>query len=106
MRLRLPNSGVAYVIPRPGRRAENPKLPAAKRAELAKEVDGPNGKTTAFALAACSHCGGLHLHACPRVKRLVFDPTGSKLVEVEFWRDSQWPRDGIIFPEDVFTDDV
>jgi len=40
---------------------------------------------------ACTHCGGWHLRACPRVRRLRFGPDGS-LREVEFRADWRWER--------------
>jgi hypothetical protein len=52
-------------------------------------------------LPKCTHCGGWHLRACPRVKRMVFSGDGRNVVEVEFWRPGEWPEDGIVWPEDV-----
>lgn len=49
---------------------------------------------------ACSHCGGWHARACPRVRRMVFNPDG-RLIEVEFWKAGEWPVNGIVWPEDV-----
>lgn len=49
---------------------------------------------------ACVHCGGLHLRACPRVKRFVFDEQ-RRVREVEFWADGEWPADVVVWPEDV-----
>lgn len=49
---------------------------------------------------ACSHCGGLHPRACPRVKRLAFDGQG-RVAEVEFWAWGEWPADVVVWPEDV-----
>jgi hypothetical protein len=46
----------------------------------------------------CNHCGGMHLRACPRVKRLVF--SGDKIAEVEFWRYGEWPTGDVLWPED------
>lgn len=54
---------------------------------------------------ACSHCGGWHARACPRVRRMVFGTDGQRLVEVEFWPHGQWPTDGIIWPEQVHAGD-
>jgi hypothetical protein len=53
---------------------------------------------------ACVQCGGLHLRACPRVRRVVMR-NKEEIAEVEFWADGHWPKDGIIFPEDVYGDD-
>ena len=52
---------------------------------------------------ACPHCGGLHLRACPRVRRLVFRKS-DEVAEVEFWAHGLWPEDEVIWPEDVFGD--
>jgi len=52
---------------------------------------------------ACVQCGGFHLRACPRVKRLVMR-NAEEIAEVEFWPDGQWPKDNVIFPEDVFEE--
>lgn len=51
-----------------------------------------------FEIAKCSHCGGAHLRACPRVKRMVFN--GEQLVEVEFWE--VFNDEHVIWPEDVY----
>lgn len=51
----------------------------------------------------CPHCGGLHLRACPRVRRLVFKRP-EEISEVEFWPAGKWPEDNIIWPEDVYAD--
>ena len=55
----------------------------------------------------CPHCGGLHLRACPRVRRLKMYPSGD-IEEVEFWPDGQWPSGNIFWPEDfpVAKDDA
>jgi hypothetical protein len=49
----------------------------------------------------CQHCGGIHLRACPRIRRIVFRKA-DEVAEVEFWPQSMisWPE-GIIWPEDV-----
>lgn len=52
----------------------------------------------------CIHCGGLHLRACPRVKRLVWR-NNEEIAEVEFWADGKWPQTGIIWPEDAYEED-
>ena len=49
----------------------------------------------------CAHCGGVHAINCPRVKRIRFRADGSTPLEVEFWADNEWPKDRIVFPEDV-----
>lgn len=53
---------------------------------------------------ACPHCGGLHLRACPRVRRLVFR-RADEIAEAEFWPHGRWPEDGIVWPEDVYARD-
>lgn len=54
-------------------------------------------------IPACTHCGGRHDRACPRVRRLKFHPNGS-LAEVEFWPDGKWPTVGIIWPHEIVGD--
>ena len=53
--------------------------------------------------APCSHCGGWHTRACPRVKRMSFHPN-RELAEVEFWAHGTWPDGDIIWPEDLPDD--
>lgn len=53
---------------------------------------------------ACSHCGGRHTRACPRVKRMEFHPNGA-LASVEFWREGQWSDTEIIWQEDLLNED-
>jgi len=48
----------------------------------------------------CSHCGGAHARACPRVRRMVFHPDG-RLAEVEFWAEGRWSDAHVLWPEDV-----
>lgn len=52
----------------------------------------------------CGHCGGVHVRACPRVKRMAWHPNG-QLSDVEFWPDNRWSDEHIIWPEQV-TDDA
>ncbi len=47
----------------------------------------------------CSHCGGSHSIACPRVKRIRFRADNQPL-EVEFWPDGQWDTTRVVFVED------
>ena len=49
----------------------------------------------------CKHCGGLHLRACRRVRRLVMR-NREEIGEVEFWQDGKWDESEIIWPEDIF----
>lgn len=46
----------------------------------------------------CPHCGGLHLRACPRVRRMMFH--GQEISEIEFWAHGDWPTTDILWPED------
>ena len=48
----------------------------------------------------CSHCGGAHLRACPRVKRMTFNASGT-LHEIEFWQDKDWDKSNILWPESI-----
>ncbi len=50
----------------------------------------------------CMHCGGVHLRACPRVKRMVFSPNGVDLLEIEFWET--YDDTNIIWPESIWED--
>lgn len=59
-------------------------------------VGDPKTKQTVFELRQCRHCGGVHDRACPRVKRMVFSPSGG-LLEVEFW--AKWDDGHVIYPE-------
>ena len=55
-----------------------------------------------FVHVICPYCMGMHDDAsgktCPRVKRMRYGSAGN-VAEVEFWPD--WPRGGIIWPEDL-----
>jgi hypothetical protein len=51
-----------------------------------------------FAEQQCTHCGGVHLRSCPRVKRMIFDK--NQLVEVEFFENGQWDETNVLWPED------
>lgn len=68
------------------------------------EVDETT-KRTVFEERQCQHCGGVHDRACPRVKRLVFTPSGA-ILEVEFW--PKWDERFTIYPEmlGVITSEV
>jgi hypothetical protein len=46
----------------------------------------------------CNWCGGVHTHACPRVRSLRFRPDGVTPIAVEFWET--WDRSDVIWPED------
>lgn len=46
----------------------------------------------------CAHCKGIHVRACPRVKKMAYHESGT-LAEVEFWPDGKWPTDNVVFPD-------
>jgi hypothetical protein len=52
----------------------------------------------------CIHCGGHHVRACPRVRRIVFRQGGAGVQEVEYWPASEIDWTGVIF-EDVGGDE-
>jgi hypothetical protein len=55
-----------------------------------------------FQTDACKWCGGMHQRECPRVKKIIFNPSDERQVrEVEFWNDSEWDRSSVLWPEDV-----
>lgn len=59
---------------------------------------------------ACGACGGLHTTAikapgaCPRIKRITYDAQG-RMLEVEYWPEGKWPKDGIVWPDEIVTED-
>lgn len=56
----------------------------------------------------CEFCGGVHLRACPRVKRsrVVYKPdlTGILEQEWEYWEPGSWESD-VLFADQVYGDD-
>lgn len=52
---------------------------------------------------ACSHCGGYHARACPRVRRIEFHPNGV-VGSVEFWRHDQIDWTGVVWTDDADDD--
>jgi hypothetical protein len=68
-----------------------PVLTAQQKAAAREEMKAQGGP--------CLHCGGLHSHACPRVRRVRWD--GGKPVEAVYWRDGKWPTGDILFPEEI-----
>lgn len=50
----------------------------------------------------CEDCGGFHLRACPRIKRVVQLGNGNR-TEVEYWE--KWDDSEVTYPEDVWEDD-
>lgn len=67
--------------------------PNALSAELATQV---------AQIKPCTHCGGRHVRACPRVRRMGFHPNGT-LASVEFWAEGKWSDDHVFWPEDIET---
>jgi hypothetical protein len=55
-------------------------------------------------IPACSHCGGRHVRACPRVKRMSFHPNGA-LAAVEFWSDGKWSDEHVLWDEQIGHDE-
>lgn len=53
----------------------------------------------------CLHCGGAHSVACPRLKRIRFRSDGQTPLEVEYFEDFEWPKDVVIWIEDLVIDD-
>lgn len=55
---------------------------------------------------ACGSCGGLHTTAikapgsCPRIRKITYDSQG-RMLGVEYWPDGKWPKDGIIWPDEI-----
>lgn len=51
---------------------------------------------------ACQWCGGMHKRECPRIKKIIYNPSDQRQVrEVEFWNDSEWDRSSVLWPEDL-----
>ena len=70
------------------------KVPPAKRKVTQVEMD-------ALTAIRCASCGGAHTIACPRVKRMRFRPDGQSPAEVEFWRYDEWPKDDVVWLEEL-----
>lgn len=76
-----------------------PKAPlSAEEKKLYRQRDSASGLTL-FERRQCVECGGLHLTACPRVKSI--GPEGSR----EYWPWDQFPKDNIIWADEVYDDD-
>lgn len=71
-----------------------------RRRRHAIEESSPPLTGEEFEKSKCVHCGGAHLRACPRVRRMRFFK--GTLVEVEFWADGDWPTADIVWPEEVY----
>lgn len=50
-------------------------------------------------IKVCSHCGGCHARACPRVKRMIF--VGDDIKEIEFFQDEQYDASMIVWPDEI-----
>ena len=68
-------------------------VPVAESNRLTRELAEALAK-----VPACTHCGGRHARACPRVKRMSFHRDGG-LAEVEFWPSGKWDDTHIVWPE-------
>lgn len=89
---RLVRSAAAGAVSVPGRY----RPMAAEDVKTAEELQAEQ---------TCRWCGGLHARACPRVKRLSYDPTGQNVTEVEFWPADQWSDAHVVWPEDLVKKD-
>lgn len=69
------------------------------RRDEAPAVVPPSVET--FESTRCAHCGGAHLRACPRVRRMVF--SGGQLAEVEFFTDGDWDDSHVQWPEEIYA---
>lgn len=63
-------------------------------------IEGSGLTRKEFEAMQCVHCGGAHLRACPRVKRMAFS-NSNNIQEVEFWADGEWDTTSIIWPEEI-----
>jgi hypothetical protein len=55
-----------------------------------------------FTTDACKWCGGLHQRECPRIKKIIYNPSDERSVrEVEFWPDAEWDHSTVLWPEDL-----
>lgn len=51
-------------------------------------------------LKPCSHCGGHHVRACPRVKKMSWHPNAG-IASVEFWSDGEWSDEHVLWPDQI-----
>jgi hypothetical protein len=58
-----------------------------------------------FDAQKCEHCGGAHLRACGRVKRMIFSPA-HQLNEIEFFHDDEWDKSSVFWPEDIEEEEL
>jgi hypothetical protein len=75
------------------------KVPPVKRKVTQVEMD-------ALTAIRCASCGGSHTIACPRVKRMRFRPDGQSPAEVEFWASGEWPREDVVWLEELEIEKV
>lgn len=75
------------------------KVPPVKRKVTQAEMDS-------LKAIRCASCGGAHTIACPRVKRMRFRPDGQSPAEVEFWASGEWPRDDVVWLEELEIEKV
>ena len=66
-----------------------------QRADLAARFDQYQRD---YPIKVCDHCLGIHVRACPRVKRLAYDDN-HRISEVEYWPDSAWPKSDVTFAD-------
>jgi hypothetical protein len=74
-------------------RAVEPGSPAYTRAEVQDFL-------STIAKERCTHCGGRHSRACPRVRSMEFDSSG-RVLRVEFWPDGRWSTDHVLFADEL-----
>lgn len=67
-------------------------------ARLIFEGKAPSGQKP------CLHCGGIHLRACRRVKKIKWHTDGTTL-EAEYWPDGRWDTADITWPEEAYEPD-
>jgi len=77
--------------------------PAPREPDALSDGDAAEARAQFTKGAACLHCGGLHLRACPRVRRLSWR-NKEDLAEVEYWAAGRWDPGDTVFPEDVFAE--
>jgi hypothetical protein len=70
------------------------KVAPAKRKVTQDEMDS-------LKAIRCASCGGAHTIACPRVKRMRFRPDGQSPAEVEFFSAGEWPKDDVVWLEEL-----
>jgi hypothetical protein len=57
------------------------------------------------AIGKCSHCGGYHVRACPRVRKIEWHPN-NMIASVEFWPALDVDWSGVIFEDTDSGDDT